>query len=79
MTPGVRWSWWAWSLTLDGGVACTIAVGGGHVIQLVATVLGAGRGCGHVIDADSGGSGGCVVVQVVVMVVWWWWWSLSKW
>ena len=56
--PGVRWSWWAWSLMLDGGVACTVAVGGGRVIQLVATILGAG--CG---------SGGCVVVQVVVVVM----------
>ena len=69
MTPGVRWSWWACSLTLDGGVACTVAIGGGCVVQLVAAILGAGRGHGRVIDTDGGGSGGCVVVQVVVVVV----------
>ena len=61
MTPGVRWS-----LTLDGGVACTIAIGDGCVVQLVAAILGAGCGCGCVVNADDG-SGGCIVVQVVVV------------
>ena len=58
---------------LDGRVACTITIGDGGIVQLVAAVLGAGHGCGHVINTDGGGSGGCVVVQVVMVVVWWWW------
>ena len=42
-----------WMSMLGGGVACIIDIGG-HVVQLVATVPGAGHGHSHVINADSG-------------------------
>ena len=48
---------------LDGGVACTVTIGGGRVVQLVAAVLGAG--CGRVVVVVAQ-----VVVVVVVVVVW---------
>ena len=60
-----------WLLTLDGGVACIINIGG-HIIQLVAAIPGAGHGCSHVVDADGGG------VTLSLFKWWWWWWSCGS-